>query len=344
MANGRISLTGRRAAAAANNTPNLNRRRGVAPRNAQHQVYSLFTRHSFLILAVGILMGYVLLPLLMIETQMDDLMHHLPTNANSDFMMYTGRMNGKAETTTTPADNNKNPYLRPVDSDVMSKPTRNLDVLSKEGVAGTMSEVEKRIVEDHDFLSRQSVPTYTTPFIMKTAKLPDHLRMKILITGGAGFVGSHLVDKLMMEGHEVIVVDNFFTGQKKNIAHWLHHPNFRYDTIDRCVIYVHVFSVFSEAAPDPTMGRSSYYMQQHLRISLSHTYTPPLFVLLCSVPVLVHLITIQFDRSRCHGGANLGSRPSLSSRLPRLSTALPVQPRQNYQNQYHGHSEHAGSR
>jgi len=39
-------------------------------------------------------------------------------------------------------------------------------------------------------------------------------------------VGSHLVDKLMMEGHEVIVADNFFTGQKKNIAHWLHHPNF----------------------------------------------------------------------------------------------------------------------
>jgi UDP-glucuronate decarboxylase len=36
-----------------------------------------------------------------------------------------------------------------------------------------------------------------------------------------------LVDKLMMEGHEVIVLDNFFTGQKKNIAHWLHHPNFR---------------------------------------------------------------------------------------------------------------------
>merc|ERR1712038_1789687 len=39
-------------------------------------------------------------------------------------------------------------------------------------------------------------------------------------------VGSHLVDKPMMEGHEVIVVDNFFTGQKKNIEHWLHHPNF----------------------------------------------------------------------------------------------------------------------
>jgi UDP-glucuronate decarboxylase len=62
---------------------------------------------------------------------------------------------------------------------------------------------------------------------MKTPIMPDHRRKKILVTGGAGFVGSHLVDKLMMEGHEVTVLDNFFTGQKKNIAHWLQHPNFR---------------------------------------------------------------------------------------------------------------------
>jgi hypothetical protein len=154
---------------------------------------------------------------------MDQLMTSLPNHADNDFRMYTVRKNDDKVETTTPA-NDQNPYLRPVDSDMMSKPTRNLDVLF-----GDPSAVEKRIVEDHEFLSRQSVPTYTTPFIMKTAKLPDHQRMKILITGGAGFVGSHLVDKLMMEGQEVIVVDNFFTGQKKNIAHWLHHPNFRYD-------------------------------------------------------------------------------------------------------------------
>jgi FlaA1/EpsC-like NDP-sugar epimerase len=89
------------------------------------------------------------------------------------------------------------------------------------------NDAEKRIMEDRDILSRQSIPTATSPHIMSTASLPDHHRKKILVTGGAGFVGSHLVDKLMQEGHEVIVVDNFFTGQKKNIAHWLHHPNFR---------------------------------------------------------------------------------------------------------------------
>jgi nucleoside-diphosphate-sugar epimerase len=40
------------------------------------------------------------------------------------------------------------------------------------------------------------------------------------------FVGSHLVDRLMLEGHEVIVADNFFTGRKRNIEHWIGHENF----------------------------------------------------------------------------------------------------------------------
>jgi len=59
--------------------------------------------------------------------------------------------------------------------------------------------------------------------------------MRILITGGAGFLGSHLCDRLLGEGHEVICLDNFFTGRKANIAHLHGHPNFewvRHDVID----------------------------------------------------------------------------------------------------------------
>ncbi|MBW4459419.1 MAG: SDR family oxidoreductase [Nodosilinea sp. WJT8-NPBG4] len=50
--------------------------------------------------------------------------------------------------------------------------------------------------------------------------------MRILVTGGAGFIGSHLIDRLMTEGHEVICLDNFYTGHRHNLLHWLDHPYF----------------------------------------------------------------------------------------------------------------------
>jgi UDP-glucuronate decarboxylase len=50
--------------------------------------------------------------------------------------------------------------------------------------------------------------------------------MRILVTGGAGFIGSHLIDRLMEAGHEVICLDNFYTGRKQNILKWINHPYF----------------------------------------------------------------------------------------------------------------------
>lgn len=69
----------------------------------------------------------------------------------------------------------------------------------------------------------------------EAARLPLQLRKRILVTGGAGFIGSHLVDRLMMDGHEVLVMDNYYTGRKGNLAHWHGHPRFeqvRHDVIE----------------------------------------------------------------------------------------------------------------
>jgi len=52
--------------------------------------------------------------------------------------------------------------------------------------------------------------------------------MRVLITGCAGFIGSHLCDKFLAEGFEVIGMDNFITGSPDNIAHLLGHPRFRF--------------------------------------------------------------------------------------------------------------------
>lgn len=52
------------------------------------------------------------------------------------------------------------------------------------------------------------------------------MSMKILVTGGAGFIGSHLIDRLMEAEHEVICLDNFYTGHKRNILRWMDHPYF----------------------------------------------------------------------------------------------------------------------
>jgi len=73
---------------------------------------------------------------------------------------------------------------------------------------------------------------------------------KILVTGGAGFLGSHLCDRLVAEGHHVLCVDNYFTGSKKNIEHLLSNPNFEVLRQDVCFpLYVEVDEIYNLACP-----------------------------------------------------------------------------------------------
>lgn len=80
---------------------------------------------------------------------------------------------------------------------------------------------------------------------------------KILVTGGAGFLGSHLCDVLVSQGHHVLCVDNYFTGSKKNIEHLLDFKNFEILRQDVCLpLYVEVDEIYNLACP-----ASPYYYQ-----------------------------------------------------------------------------------
>ena len=77
-----------------------------------------------------------------------------------------------------------------------------------------------------------------------------HLRRRILVTGGAGFLGSHLCERLLEDGHDVLCVDNYFTGRRENIAHLLDDHNFeamRHDVT--FPLYVEVDEIYNLACP-----------------------------------------------------------------------------------------------
>ncbi|MGB9656583.1 MAG: UDP-glucuronic acid decarboxylase family protein, partial [Pseudolabrys sp.] len=77
-----------------------------------------------------------------------------------------------------------------------------------------------------------------------------HLQRRILVTGGAGFLGSHLCERLLAAGGDVLCVDNFFTGSRKNIEHLLDHKHFELTRHDVTFpLYVEVDEIYNLACP-----------------------------------------------------------------------------------------------
>jgi UDP-glucuronate decarboxylase len=76
------------------------------------------------------------------------------------------------------------------------------------------------------------------------------MKKRILVTGGAGFIGSHLCERLLDEGNEVLCIDNFYTGRKANIVHLLANPYFEIERHDICFpVYIEVDEIYNLACP-----------------------------------------------------------------------------------------------
>jgi UDP-glucose 4-epimerase len=88
--------------------------------------------------------------------------------------------------------------------------------------------------------------------------------MKVFVTGGAGFIGSHLIDLLLREGNQVVAIDNFSLGKKENIQHLESHSNFQFQELD-ILDKERFISFFNSTKPDLV-----YHMAANSDISISH--------------------------------------------------------------------------
>lgn len=99
-------------------------------------------------------------------------------------------------------------------------------------------------------MSSPSSPGMNAVDVLEAEKKKVGAGTRVLVTGGCGFIGSHLVDYLMERGYEVIVADSYFTGKKENVAKWFGHPNFeliRHDVVEP--LFVEVDQIYHMACP-----------------------------------------------------------------------------------------------
>ncbi|KAL4591928.1 hypothetical protein LXL04_004903 [Taraxacum kok-saghyz] len=113
-----------------------------------------------------------------------------------------------------------------------------------------------------DTITRKEIPSMRVVSFSQpttygaTGRIPVGIarkRMRVVVTGGSGFVGSHLVDKLMARGDDVIVIDNFFTGRKENVVHHFDNPRFeliRHDVVEPILLEVdQIYHLACPASP-----------------------------------------------------------------------------------------------
>ena len=126
---------------------------------------------------------------------------------------------------------------------------------------------------------------------------------KILVTGGAGFLGSHLCDRLVAQGHHVLCVDNYFTGSRENIVHLLDRSNFEVIRQDICIpLYVEVDEIYNLACP-----ASPYYYQldpiQTLKTSVIGAFN------MLGLAKRTKAKILQASTSECYGDPTVHPQP-----------------------------------
>jgi UDP-glucuronate decarboxylase len=126
---------------------------------------------------------------------------------------------------------------------------------------------------------------------------------KILVTGGAGFLGSHLCERLVKQGHHVLCVDNYFTGSKKNIEHLLKYTNFEIIRQDICIpLYVEVDEIYNLACP------ASPQHYQHDPIQTMKTSVIGAFNML-GLAKRTGAKILQASTSECYGDPDVHPQP-----------------------------------
>ncbi|PHT38410.1 UDP-glucuronic acid decarboxylase 1 [Capsicum baccatum] len=150
----------------------------------------------------------------------------------------------------------------------------------------TSSEPHSSIPRSYNSPSHESLSTlssynhkdfnFRTNGVGHTGRVPvgvGRKRMRIVVTGGAGFVGSHLVDKLIKRGDDVIVIDNFFTGRKENVMHHFGNPRFeliRHDVVEPILLETNVMGTLN------MLGLAKRIGARFLLTSTSEVYGDPL--------------------------------------------------------------------